>query len=110
MKTEIKGVHLEITERIDTYIQKKMPRLDFAKDTITDFLITLVKDKSLFKVEATINFRWGHADHVELQEYDLDKGIDILFDKLEEKIKREKSKVQEHHRKEPETAEGKQDE
>jgi len=101
MKTEIKGVHLEITEGIQTYVQKKLPRLDFAKDTITDFLLTLTKDKSLFKIGATLNFRWGHSDRVELQEYDLNKGIDILFDKLEEKIKREKSKIQEHHRKEP---------
>jgi len=84
--------------------RKKMSRLEFAKDTITDFLLTLVKDKSLFKIEATLNFRWGHSDHIELQEYDLDKGIDTLFDKLEEKIKREKAKVQEHHRKEPAAA------
>jgi putative sigma-54 modulation protein len=101
MKTEIRGVHLEITERIETYVQKKIARLEFAKDTLTDVLITLVKDKNLFKIESTLNFRWGHSDHVELQNYDLDKGIDALFDKLEEKIKREKSKVQEHHRKEP---------
>jgi putative sigma-54 modulation protein len=101
MKTEIKGVHLEITERIESYVAKKLTRLDFAKDTLTDFLLTLVKDKSLFKIEVTLNFRWGHSDHVEVTNYDLDKGIDALFDKLEEKIKREKSKVQEHHRKEP---------
>jgi putative sigma-54 modulation protein len=110
MKTEIKGVHLEITEGINTYVQKKLPRLEFAKDIITDFLLTLVKDKNLFKLEATLNFRWGHSDHIELQNYDLNKGIDILFDKLEEKIKREKSKVQEHHRKEPETTEKEQGE
>jgi putative sigma-54 modulation protein len=110
MKTEIKGVHLEITERIESYVEKKLPRMDFAKDTITDFLLTLVKDKSLFKIAATLNFRWGHSDHVEVQNYDLNEGIDILFDKLEEKIKREKSKVQEHHRKEPAAAVKEQEE
>ncbi len=99
MTVEVKGIHLEVTERIRQYIETKMPRLDFAKDLIVDFLLNLTREKNLFKVDATINFRWGTATHVGVENFNLNQGIDDLFDKLEGKIEKEKSKIQEHHRK-----------
>ncbi len=101
MTVEIKGIHLEVTERIRQYIKTKMPRLDFAKDLIVDFLLNLTREKNLFKVDATINFRWGTATHVGVENFNLNKGIDDLFDKLEANVERQKSKIQEHHKKEP---------
>ena len=38
MKVEIKGIHLEVTDRIRGYLDAKMPRLDFGKDKIIDLL------------------------------------------------------------------------
>ncbi len=99
MNVEIKGIHLEVTERIRQYIDTKMPRLDFAKDLVVDFLLNLTREKNLFKVDATINFRWGTATHVGVEGFNLNQGIDDLFDKLEAKIEKEKSKIQEHHKK-----------
>ncbi len=101
MTVEVKGIHLDVTERIRQYIEAKMPRLDFAKDLIVDFLLNLTREKNLFKVDATINFRWGTATLVGVENFNLNKGIDDLFDKLEGKVEREKSKIQEHHKKEP---------
>jgi ribosome-associated translation inhibitor RaiA len=40
-----------------------------------------------------------------VEAYDLFKGIDDLFDKLEAKIEKEKSKVQDHRRREAERGE-----
>ncbi len=55
-------------------------------------------------VEATVNFRWSVSTHVGVKAYDLYKGIDELFDKLEAKIEKEKTKIKEHHhKKEPAT-------
>ena len=99
MKVEVKGIHLEVTDRIQQYIDTKMPRLDFAKDLIVDCLLNLTREKNLFKVDATINFRWGTATHVGAENFNLNTGIDELFDKLEAKVEKEKSKIQEHHRK-----------
>jgi len=99
MNVEIKGIHLEVTERIRQYIDTKLPRLDFAKDLIVDFLLNLTREKNLFKADATINFRWGAATHVGVDNFNLNQGIDDLFDKLEAKIEKEKSKIQEHHKK-----------
>jgi putative sigma-54 modulation protein len=106
MNFEMKAVHFEVDAKTREYLDDKMPRLDFAKDLMVDFLLTLTKEKRRFSVEATINFRWGTSTHVGVKAYDLFKGIDELFDKLEAKIEKEKSKVQAHRRKEAERGEG----
>jgi putative sigma-54 modulation protein len=105
MNIEIKGIHLEVTERIRKEIDAKIPRLDFAKDLIVDLLLTLTREKSLFKLDATVNFRWASSAHVGVEGFDLHQGIDLLFDKLEPKIEKEKSKIKNHRKKEPAKAE-----
>jgi putative sigma-54 modulation protein len=99
MNVEIKGIHLEINQKTQEYIDLKMPRLDFAKDLIVDFLLTLTKEKGRFAVETTVNFRWGSSAHMSVNAYDLFQGIDELFDKLDAKIEKEKSKIKDHHHK-----------
>jgi putative sigma-54 modulation protein len=105
MNIEIKGIHLEVTERIRKEIDAKIPRLDFAKDLIVDLLLTLTREKSLYKLDATVNFRWASSAHVGVEGFDLHQGIDLLFDKLEPKIEKEKSKIKDHRKKEPAKAE-----
>jgi putative sigma-54 modulation protein len=97
MKVEIRGVHLEITETVRNYLDAKMPRLDFAKDLIVDLLLSLTKEKSLFKAEATMNFRWGASKHVRVDNFDLNQAVDELFDKLDSVVEKEKSRIKDHH-------------
>jgi putative sigma-54 modulation protein len=104
MNVEIKGIHLEVTQRIQEYLDAKMPRLDFGKDFIVDLMINLTKEKSLFKAEATMNFRWGTSKHVGVDNFDLNKSIDELFDKLEAVVEKEKSRIKDHHTKQKEPA------
>jgi putative sigma-54 modulation protein len=99
MKVEIKGIHLEITPGIQTYLDEKIPRLDYAKDHIVDLMISLTREKNLFKADATVNFRWGGVTHIGVENFDLNQGIDELFDKLDAKVEKEKSKIKEHHKK-----------
>ena len=99
MNVEIKGIHLEITQRIQDYIDAKMPRLDFAKDNIIDLMLNLTREKNLYKVDVTLNFRWGASTHLGVENFDLNQGIDDLFDKLDAKVEKEKSKIKEHHKK-----------
>ncbi len=96
MHVDIKGIHVEITENIRDYLDKKMQKLEFAKDVIIDLLITISKVKSSHKIEATINFRWGNSAHLGHDCFDVLEGIDGFIDKLEIKIKKEKNKIQEH--------------
>ena len=96
MNIEIKGIHLEVTEAIRTYIEKKLPRLDFAREYVVGMLFTISKEGSSFKIEVMINFRWGNPTHVGVEGFDIIKGIDKIFDKIEVKITKEKNKIQEH--------------
>lgn len=97
MNVEIKGIHVEVSERIRNYIDEKMPRLDFGKDLLVDFLMNISREKSLFKLDTTLNFRWGAVKHVGVENFDLNKGIDDLYDKLEAVIEKEKSRIKDHH-------------
>ncbi len=99
MNVEIKGIHVEVSERIRNYIDEKMPRLDFGKDLLVDFLMNISREKSLFKLDTTLNFRWGAVKHVGVVNFDLNKGIDELYDKLEAVIEKEKSRIKDHHTK-----------
>ena len=96
MNIEIKGVHVEITESTREYIDKKLQRLDFAREHIMDLLFTLSQEKRQNRIDANINFRWGQSIHVSESSFDLFECIDSLFDKMEVKINREKKKIQEH--------------
>ena len=97
MNVEIKGIHVEVNQRIKDYIDTKMPRLDFGKDLLVDFLMSISREKSLFKLDTTLNFRWGAVKHVGVENFDLNKGIDDLYDKLEAVIEKEKSRIKDHH-------------
>ena len=99
MNVEIKGIHVKVNKRIQDYIDTKMPRLDFGRELIVDFLLNISREKSLFKLETTLNFRWGASKHVGVENFDLNKGIDDLYDKLEAVIEKEKSRIKDHHKK-----------
>ena len=99
MNVEIKGIHVEVTQRIQDYIDLKMPRLDYARDLIVDFLMNISREKSLFKLETTLNFRWGASKHIGVENFALNKGIADLYDKLDSIIEKEKSSIKDHHKK-----------
>ncbi len=101
MTTDIRGVHLEISQRTRDYIDKKLPRLAFAEDLVTDLLLAVSREKNLYLLDATVNFRWGTSTHIHVEGFKLTEGIDALFDKLEPKIEKEKNKVKDHHKKSP---------
>jgi putative sigma-54 modulation protein len=94
MKTEIKSVHFNMREDTREYLDKKLERLAYAKDLITDLHFTFTKEKD-FKAECTINFRWGSQAHLVEEDFDLMTALDKLVDKVEHKVSKEKEKVQE---------------
>ena len=96
MNVDVKGVHLDISQNVRDYLNKKLKRLGYAEDLIVDLLFTLTQDSKAYKAEVNINFRWGTSAHIGVEEFNLIKGIDQLFDKLDVKINKEKDKIQDH--------------
>lgn len=95
MNVEIKGVHHDVDEETKELINKKLRRLEHVSELIVDLIITITLEKQRYKIEATINFRWGNSSHIRVAGFDLFKGIDLLFDKLDNKIHKEKGRIQE---------------
>ena len=96
MKIDIKGVHMELSKRVHDYLQKKLKRVEFADDLIVDLLFTLTQETRGYSAEVNINFRWGTSAHIKAENFNIIKAIDQLFDKLDEKITKEKAKIQDH--------------
>jgi putative sigma-54 modulation protein len=96
MNIDIRGVHYDISENTKDHIDKKLKRLSYAEDLIIDLLITISHDKNGYVIEVTVNFKWGKGAHLKVETYELFKGIDNLFNKLDNKIAKEKEKIQEH--------------
>lgn len=75
-------------------IEKKIGRIKYAEDLIVDFILRVKEDKK-FYFDATVNFRWGTNAHVNSDDYDFAAGLNKLMDVLDQKIKKEKDKIQE---------------
>ncbi len=96
MNFELSGIHMDITEDMRNYLNKKLPRLDFATEHIIDLLFKFIKEKHGYKIESTVNLSWGTSAYIHVDGFDIYESIDKLFDKMELKIKKEKNKIQDH--------------
>ena len=96
MNVDIRGVHYDISENTREHVEKKLKRLEYADDLVIDLLITITHDKNGYVIEVTVNFKWGKSAHIKVDTFDLFKGIDNLFNKLDNKIAKEKEKIQDH--------------
>lgn len=96
MNFELSGIHMDITEDIRNYLNKKLPRLEFATEYIIDLIFKIIKEKHGFKVEANVNLSWGTSAQLHVDGFDVYESLDKLVDKIELKIKKEKNKVKDH--------------
>ena len=95
MTVDVRSVHFDLGEASKAYLMGKLDRIGYAKDMIVDLIFVITKDKD-FKLEATASFRWGIQAHVEEHDFEVNPGIDKLMDRLEQKISKEKEKIQDH--------------
>jgi putative sigma-54 modulation protein len=93
MTVDVRSVHFDLSEANRAYLDKKIERIAYARDLIVDLLFSFTKEKQ-FQCECTVNFRWGTQAHVQETDFDLSAGMDKLIDTLEQKINKEKKKVQ----------------
>ncbi len=96
MDFEVKGIHYDVSEHTMEHLKKKMKRLEYANDLLVNLVISIEREKSVYNIDANLNFRWGTSGHIHLSNHDLYKGIDLIIDKLDIKITKEKEKIQEH--------------
>ncbi|MDR1894444.1 MAG: HPF/RaiA family ribosome-associated protein [Spirochaetales bacterium] len=96
MNIEIKGIHYELSEKTLEQFQKKMKRLEFASDFIKTLEFSVEREKSLYNLSADFTFTGGNPSHLHISSHNLYEGIDLIIDKVENKISKEKEKMQNH--------------
>jgi putative sigma-54 modulation protein len=96
MTVTIKGVHYDISDRTQEFIENKLEHLDPFKDLIVDLNISVIKEKTEYRLESNVHFRWGAVVHIHQSDKELYKGIENLVHKLESKVSKEKSKIKDH--------------
>lgn len=95
MTPSIKAVGFNLTEANSELINTKLERIAYAKDLIVDLMVHIKYDKD-FDVESTVNFKWGAQAHVSAKDADFAAALNKMMDTLDNKIKKEKDKYQEH--------------
>lgn len=94
MTTQVTGVGFELDKKQSEMIEKKLKRISYADDLIVD-LIMRIKQAKEYSFDTTVNFRWGTQAHVAGSDYDFAAALNKVMDVLDNKIKKEKDKVQE---------------
>lgn len=97
MNINVQDVKFSLDEEQKEFLDKKLERIKYAEDLITDLLLVIKYDKK-FQFDCTVNFRWGSNAHVSSDDFDFTAGVNKLIDILDLKIKKEKDKVQEKNK------------
>jgi putative sigma-54 modulation protein len=94
MTKSISAVGFDFEKDQTDLIEQKLKRIAYADDLIVDLILRVKEDKKYY-FDATVNFRWGANAHVTGDDYDFAAGLNKLMDVLDQKIKKEKDKIQE---------------
>jgi putative sigma-54 modulation protein len=96
MQVLVSGHHVEVTESLRTYVEKKMERITRHFDHVIDVHCTLTVEKLQQKAEAHLKVR-GKDIHAFAVEPDMYAAIDVLTDKLDRLVKKRKEQITDHH-------------
>jgi putative sigma-54 modulation protein len=96
MQLSVTGHHVEVTQSLKFYVEKKLDRIVRHSDHVVDVHCILTVEKLRHKAEATVNLSGGkvYADAVHDDMY---AAIDALSDKLDRSVKKHKEKLTDHH-------------
>ena len=93
MTPSITAVGFTLQPKQSEMIESKLKRIAYADDLIVDLLIKVKQDKA-YIFDTTINFQWGTSAHVSGDDFDFGAALNKMMDVLDNKIKKEKDKVQ----------------
>jgi putative sigma-54 modulation protein len=95
MQLNVSGHHVEVTDSMRDYVEKKFERIGRHFDQVIDMHCVLTVEKLRQKAEATLHVS-GTAIHADATEESMYAAIDRLTDKLDRRIKKHKEKRNAH--------------
>ena len=97
MRIETHGHQIEVTPALRDYVESKMERLTRHFDRPCELRVQLSIDKPNHKAEGTVSIS-GRTLHADAGGVDMYAAIDLLADKLDRLLVKQKSKMVDHHR------------
>ena len=102
MDLVIKGKNIEVTESLKEYAQKKLSKVASLSDGIVDVVVTMsvIRNKSVQSnqiAEVTLHLSGGVLRAEEATD-NMYAAIDLLADKLDRLVIKQKEKMTDHHR------------
>jgi putative sigma-54 modulation protein len=96
MQLNLTGHHVEITESMRTYVEKRLEKVKRHFDHVIDVHCVMSVEKLEHKAEATVHVSGTNifADAVDTNIY---AAIDALVDKLDRGVLKHKEKQRDHH-------------
>ena len=96
MQLNVTGHHVEVTESMRGYVEKKLERIGRHYEQVLDVHCILTVEKLRQKAEATVHVS-GTAIHTEATDENMYAAIDMLTDKIDRCLKKHKEKQSDHH-------------
>ena len=97
MQIETHGQQLEVTPALRDYVEIRFERLRRHFEHPCQIGVQLGLDKPLHKAEATVNLS-GRTLHADANAQDMYAAIDLLADKLDRLLLKQKERMVDHHR------------
>ncbi|MET0281287.1 MAG: ribosome-associated translation inhibitor RaiA [Steroidobacteraceae bacterium] len=96
MQLNLSGHHVEVTEALRAYVEKRLERVKRHFDQVIDVNFLISVEKLQHKAEATLHVSGSniHCDAVDTNMY---ASIDALVDKLDRAVVKHKEKQRDHH-------------
>jgi ribosomal subunit interface protein len=85
-----------VSDRMKDYIQKRVGKLDYFKNHINDINFHLESEKLQYKIDAILSIRKFGTHKFNARADEMYTAIDKIIHKMDVKINREKSKIQDH--------------
>jgi putative sigma-54 modulation protein len=95
MQINVSGHHVEVTDSLQQYVETKLEKLERHSDRITNVHVILRVEKQGQKAEATVRIQGGDV-FAEAESEDLYAAIDMLVDKLDRQLIKQKEKMKDH--------------
>jgi putative sigma-54 modulation protein len=96
MQLKVTGHHVEVTESMRAYVDKRLDKLKRHFDHVIDVHVVMSVEKLQHKAEATVHVS-GNNIHAEAIDTDMYAAIDALVDKLDRSVLKHKEKQRDHH-------------
>jgi putative sigma-54 modulation protein len=96
MQLNLSGHHVEVTEAMRAYAEKRLERIRRHFDRVIDVHMVMSVEKNEHKAEATLHVS-GTDIFADAKDTNMYRAIDALADKLDRSVLKHKEKRRDHH-------------